>query len=107
MESVVFKETSNRCHTSAPSPLLAVADSEGSITLYQRREVNLERILDLILFLMNFLCVGISHSTLLNTMCAVRHLMSLSGLVKSQVWRIASSNFFLPKIQVLKIMTVV
>ena len=47
MGSVLFKETSNRSHTSAPSPLLAIADSEGSITLHQRREVNLEHIFDL------------------------------------------------------------
>ena len=63
MESVVFvfKETSNRCHTSAPSPLLAVADSEGSITLYQRREVNFELILDLKFFFDEFsLCRNLS-----------------------------------------------
>ena len=37
---VVFKE-SHRCHTSVLSPLLAIADSEGSITLHQWREVDL------------------------------------------------------------------
>lgn len=59
-------------------------------------------------FLINLLCVAISHSTLLNTMCTVRHLMSLSGLVKSQDRRIVSPNHFsLPKNQVLKIRTVI
>ena len=43
---------------------------------------------------MNLLCVAISHSTSLNTMCAVRHVMSLSGLVKSQDGRIASLIYF-------------
>jgi hypothetical protein len=51
---------------------------------------------------MNLLCVAISRSTLLNTMCAAGHLMSLPGLVKSQDGRIVSPFYsFLPKSQVL------
>jgi diphthamide biosynthesis protein 7 len=84
LESLVFNEIRNRCHTSAPSPLLAVADAEGSITLYQWREVNLWTHPWLTLLLMNLLWVAISLSTKLNTMCAIRHFMSLSGLVESQ-----------------------
>ena len=104
----LLKDTFNRSHTSAPSPLLAVADSEGSITFYQEREVIHEHNLDQNFSLMDLLCVAISRSNLLNTMCTVRHLMSFSGLVKSQDGRIVSpTNTSFPKHQALNIVTVI
>ncbi|KAF8807414.1 WD40 repeat-like protein [Phlegmacium glaucopus] len=60
--SVVLKENSNRCHTSAPSPLLAIADSEGSITLHQLREQSLSQLCSIRCAPSDTLCLSLDWS---------------------------------------------
>ena len=107
MEFVVFKETFYRCHTSA-LPLLAVADSEGSITLYQGREVNILNTFSIGIFCFcfwyeSFLCRNLSLNF---TQYDVRHQTLYVSLWTGQIgkWEDRESNLIFPfqKIQKFK-----